>query len=67
VMSTGVQAKIADLRADLEARDARDTSRSVAPLKPAQDAMLLDNSDLGIEQSVVQVLDWWQSKQDFPV
>jgi hypothetical protein len=29
--------------------------------------MLLDNSDLGIEQSVVQVLDWWQSKQDFPV
>jgi 3-phosphoshikimate 1-carboxyvinyltransferase len=51
----------------LEARDARDTSRSVAPLKPAQDAMLLDNSDLGIEQSVVQVLDWWQSKQAFPV
>jgi len=53
--------------ADLEARDARDTSRSVAPLKPAQDAMLLDNSELGIEQSVVQVLDWWQSKQAFPV
>ena len=67
LISKGFQAKIADLRADLEARDARDTSRSVAPLKPAQDAMLLDNSDLGIEQSVVQVLDWWQSKQGFPV
>jgi 3-phosphoshikimate 1-carboxyvinyltransferase len=67
LISKGFQAKIADLRADLEARDARDTSRSVAPLKPAQDAMLLDNSDLGIEQSVVQVLDWWQSKQDFSV
>ncbi len=67
LISKGFQAKIADLRADLEARDARDSSRSVAPLKPAQDAMLLDNSDLGIEQSVVQVLDWWQSKQDFPV
>jgi 3-phosphoshikimate 1-carboxyvinyltransferase len=67
LISKGFQAKIADLRADLEARDARDTSRSVAPLKPAQDAMLLDNSDLGIEQSVVQVLDWWQSKQAFPV
>jgi 3-phosphoshikimate 1-carboxyvinyltransferase len=67
LISKGFQAKIADLRADLEARDARDSSRSVAPLKPAQDAMLLDNSDLGIEQSVVLVLDWWQSKQDFPV
>jgi 3-phosphoshikimate 1-carboxyvinyltransferase len=67
LISKGFQAKIADLRVDLEARDARDTSRSVAPLKPAQDAMLLDNSDLGIEQSVVQVLDWWQSKQAFSV
>ena len=67
LISKGFQAKIVDLRADLEARDARDSSRSVAPLKPAQDAMLLDNSDLGIEQSVVLVLDWWQSKQDFPV
>jgi len=66
LISKGFQAKIADLRADLEARDARDSSRSVAPLKPAQDAMLLDNSDLTIEQSVTQVLDWWQSKQDFP-
>jgi hypothetical protein len=27
---------------------------------------LLDNSDLTIEQSVTQVLDWWQSKQAFP-
>ncbi|MCE2858078.1 MAG: bifunctional 3-phosphoshikimate 1-carboxyvinyltransferase/cytidylate kinase [Comamonadaceae bacterium] len=67
LISKGFQAKIADLRADLEARDARDTSRSVAPLKPAQDAMLLDNSDLSIDQSVTQVLDWWQSKQAFPV
>ena len=67
LISKGFQAKIADLRADLEARDLRDSSRSVAPLKPAQDAMLLDNSDLGIEQSVTQVLDWWQSKQNFPV
>ena len=67
LISKGFQAKIADLRADLEARDLRDSSRSVAPLKPAQDAMLLDNSDLSIDQSVTQVLDWWQSKQNFPV
>jgi len=66
LISKGFEAKIVDLRADLEARDARDSSRSVAPLKPAQDAMLLDNSDLSIDQSVIQVLEWWQSKQAFP-
>ncbi|MCF8159726.1 MAG: bifunctional 3-phosphoshikimate 1-carboxyvinyltransferase/cytidylate kinase [Polaromonas sp.] len=53
------------LRADLEARDARDSSRSVAPLKPAADAKLLDNSHLSIEESVKLVLDWWQGKQPF--
>jgi len=49
----------------LEARDARDTSRSTAPLKPAQDARLLDNSDQTVSQSVDQVLDWWQQAQPF--
>jgi 3-phosphoshikimate 1-carboxyvinyltransferase len=49
----------------LEARDARDKGRSVAPLKPAEDAQLLDNSHLGIEQSVQQVLGWWQQRGPF--
>jgi len=53
------------LRADLEARDARDSSRSVAPLKPAADARLLDNSHLSVEKSVALVLHWWQGKQPF--
>ena len=53
------------LRADLEARDARDSSRSVSPLKPAADARLLDNSHLSVEESVKLVLDWWQGKQPF--
>jgi 3-phosphoshikimate 1-carboxyvinyltransferase len=53
------------LRADLEARDARDSSRSVAPLKPAADARLLDNSHVSVEESVKLVLDWWQGKQPF--
>jgi 3-phosphoshikimate 1-carboxyvinyltransferase len=53
------------LRADLEARDARDSSRSVAPLKPALDAKLLDNSHVSVEESVQLVLNWWQGKQPF--
>jgi 3-phosphoshikimate 1-carboxyvinyltransferase len=52
--------------AGLEARDARDRTRSVAPLKPAEDALLLDNSALSIEASVQQVLGWWQQRRPFP-
>jgi 3-phosphoshikimate 1-carboxyvinyltransferase len=61
----GISATIAALRTDLEARDARDSSRSTAPLKPAQDARLLDNSDLNIEESVGLVLNWWNGLQPF--
>ena len=52
-----------DLRADIEARDARDQSRVTAPLKPAQDALLLDNSDLSVQACVDIVLDWWKDRQ----
>jgi 3-phosphoshikimate 1-carboxyvinyltransferase len=65
LISKGISATLDSLRADLEARDARDMSRSTAPLRPAVDARLLDNSDLSIEQSLDLVLDWWQGKQPF--
>jgi 3-phosphoshikimate 1-carboxyvinyltransferase len=65
LISKGIPASIADLRADLEARDARDMQRSVAPLRPAEDALLLDNSQLGIEESVARVLAWWQERCPF--
>ncbi len=65
LISKGNSATLHALRADLEARDAQDSSRSVAPLKPAADARLLDNSDLTIEESVDLVLHWWQEAQPF--
>ncbi|MES2185856.1 MAG: bifunctional 3-phosphoshikimate 1-carboxyvinyltransferase/cytidylate kinase [Pseudomonadota bacterium] len=65
LISKGFPANIEDLRADLEARDLRDSSRPVAPLKPAQDALVLDNSGATIEGSVAQVIAWWQAKQPF--
>ena len=65
LISKGFSTTLESLRADLEARDARDSSRSVAPLKPAQDALQLDNSALSIEASVDQVLAWWKAKQPF--
>lgn len=44
------------LLADIVARDARDRSRAVAPLKPADDALLLDTSDLGIDAAFAAAL-----------
>ena len=65
LISKGFSTTLSSLRADLEARDARDSSRSVAPLKPAQDAFQLDNSYQTVEESVDQVLIWWEAKQPF--
>ena len=65
LIAKGLPAKIADLLADLQARDARDTSRCTAPLKPAPDAIAQDNSALTIEESVNQVLALWQQRQPF--
>ncbi len=65
LISKGISANIEDLRADLEGRDERDRNRLIAPLKPAQDALLLDNSCQTIDQSVDQVLAWWAQRGPF--
>jgi 3-phosphoshikimate 1-carboxyvinyltransferase len=66
LISKGISANIQTLRADLEARDERDRNRAVAPLKPADDAVLLDNSALSVDQSVAWVLNWWAQRMPFP-
>ncbi len=65
LISKGISSNIDSLRAELEARDARDQTRSVSPLKPAVDAMLLDNSALTVEASVVAVLQAWEDRRPF--
>ncbi len=65
LISKGISANIDSLRADLEARDARDQTRSVSPLKPAEDAMLLDNSALTVDESVEAVLKAWEQRRPF--
>ncbi|QYY27032.1 bifunctional 3-phosphoshikimate 1-carboxyvinyltransferase/cytidylate kinase [Diaphorobacter sp. MNS-0] len=65
LISKGISANIDELRADLEARDARDANRSASPLKPAQDSLVLDNSEHTIDEAVMQVIDWWQARQPF--
>lgn len=56
----GFDANLAALSRDLEARDAQDANRSVAPLKPAPDAKELDSTDLSIEEVVARILGWWR-------
>ncbi len=65
LISKGIQASIVDLRAAIEARDLRDKTRDVSPLKPAEDALLLDNSQLSIDESVDRVMNWWEQRRPF--
>ena len=46
----GLDAKISDILANIQARDKRDMERTVAPLKPAEDAYIIDSSTLSIEE-----------------
>jgi len=54
--SRGMHAGYDDVLADIRARDKRDSTREVAPLVPAKDAMLLDTSNLGIEASIAEAV-----------
>ncbi|WP_332604730.1 (d)CMP kinase [Acinetobacter sp. ESBL14] len=46
----GLDAKISDILSNIQARDKRDMERSVAPLKPAEDAYIIDSSTIGINE-----------------
>jgi 3-phosphoshikimate 1-carboxyvinyltransferase len=65
LISKGFSANITDLREALEARDLRDRTRTTAPLAPAEDALLLDNSALSVETSVDVVLEAWEQRRPF--
>lgn len=62
LIDKGNHANLAALSRDLEERDARDAKRSIAPLAPAADALLLDSSKRSIDEVVKLVLDWYREK-----
>jgi len=64
LIEKGFPANIATLSQELRARDARDAGRTASPLKPAEDAYLLDSSGLTIEEVVAQVLDWYAKRDE---
>lgn len=54
----GIDVSLAALSRDIEERDRRDTERSVAPLRPAGDARILDSSGKSIEDVTNTILSW---------
>ena len=52
----GLHVHFDDVLADIHARDERDSTREVAPLRPAPDAIILDTSDLDVEQSIAEAI-----------
>ncbi|WP_047128775.1 (d)CMP kinase [Xanthomonas arboricola] len=56
LMEKGVSVIFDDLLREIMARDARDAQRVVAPLRPAEDAVLIDTSGMGIEDVVQRVI-----------
>jgi cytidylate kinase len=64
LIGKGFSANIDDLLADLQARDARDTNRAVAPLVPAEDAHILDSSSMTADEAVERVMGWYAQLKD---
>ena len=54
----GIDVSLPDLSWDIAQRDARDASRSVAPLKPASDARVIDSTSLTPEEVIARILKW---------
>jgi cytidylate kinase len=52
----GMRVHYEEVLADIRARDARDSGRAVAPLKPAPDAVLLDTSELTLDQAIAEAV-----------
>lgn len=59
----GIDVTRAGVLADVKERDARDSDRSAAPLKPAEDAVVIDTSELSIEKAVAAAIAVVKKKQ----
>jgi cytidylate kinase len=56
LLARGIPAHFEDVLIDIEARDARDSGRTAAPLQKASDALLLDTSDLTVDEAVAEAI-----------
>ncbi len=59
----GADCNLDEIKKDIEERDYRDMHREASPLKQAEDAVLVDSSDMNIEEVVEAILNIWQERQ----
>ncbi|MDO5053887.1 MAG: (d)CMP kinase [Pasteurella oralis] len=64
LQNKGISGNFDQILAEIKARDFRDRNRAVAPLKPAEDALILDSTSLSIEEVIAQALSYIQQHLD---
>jgi cytidylate kinase len=62
LIGKGISVTMDSLLRDIRERDARDAGRAAAPLRPADDAVLLDTTELTIDEVVARVLSLWAAR-----
>jgi len=62
LIAKGISVTMESLLRDIRERDARDSARAIAPLRPAADAVILDTTDLSIDAAIGAVLDLYRSR-----
>lgn len=62
LQNKGIDGNFAQILAEIKERDLRDRNRPVAPLKPAQDALLLDSTELSIDEVIAKALVYIQER-----
>ena len=56
LLEKGVECNLEEIKKDISYRDQQDSTRATAPLKPAEDSVFVDNSDITFEESVERIL-----------
>ncbi len=64
LQNKGINGNFAQILSEIKARDFRDRNREVAPLKPAEDALLLDSTELSIDEVIAQALAYIRQRID---
>ena len=62
LLGKGIREDIETIAKDITARDEQDMTRKIAPLKKAEDAVLVDSSDLTIDEVVTRIMEFCSSK-----
>ena len=62
MISMGKEVNLEELTRAVEARDQRDSTRAASPLQPAEDAVLVDNSDMDEAETLARVLEIVQGR-----